>query len=158
MRHAVMAGAFVAALLVVAVAFAHAEPVTVEPGDGAVLPSPPARVLITMSQEMARTQGAKDIDVLDAAGQEVTTEAARIEDSDRRPARPNSAALRRMTPRRPALFAESSVTSLRVSAASPDRRRHRDAARSLRVAATMPSPRPPRISARSKPWSTSLAT
>src|SRR6185436_1659036 len=73
-----------AALAVATVAFAHAEPATVSPGDGAVLNSSPATVVIEMSQEMTRREGANDIDVLDAAGTEVTTVAATVDNNDRK--------------------------------------------------------------------------
>lgn len=78
------AAAALVALASAAAAFAHAAPVTVQPGDGAVLSASPARVTITMSQELARQAGGSDIDVFDGAGREVTTEAATISDSDRR--------------------------------------------------------------------------
>ncbi len=65
-------------------AFAHAEPARVKPGEGAVLSSPPTQVEITMSQEMAREAGQNDIDVFDASGKEVTTVAAVIDNGDRR--------------------------------------------------------------------------
>lgn len=65
-------------------ALAHAEPAKVRPGDGAVLTSPPATVEIEMSQELARREGANDIDVFDASGAEVTVAPAAIADSDRR--------------------------------------------------------------------------
>jgi methionine-rich copper-binding protein CopC len=67
----------------VAVAFAHAEPVKVAPGDGAVLNVPPREVVIEMSQEMARQAGANDIEVFDAAGKKVTTVAAVIDNGNR---------------------------------------------------------------------------
>lgn len=76
--------AAVAALLFVALAFAHAEPVRVSPGDGAVLNEPPVEVVFEMSQEMARQAGQNDIDVFDAEGNEVTTVSAVIDNSDRR--------------------------------------------------------------------------
>ena len=55
-----------------------------KPGDGAVLTSGPATVEIEMSQELGRREGANDIDVFDAAGTEVTTIAAVIDDGNRR--------------------------------------------------------------------------
>ena len=67
-----------------AIVFAHAEPATVKPGDGAVLTAPPPEIVIEMTQEMARQAGQNDIDVFDAAGNEVTTVAAVIDNSDRR--------------------------------------------------------------------------
>lgn len=76
--------AFVMALLVIASASAHAEPVRVSPGDGAVLNRLPARIVIDMSQEMARSAGQNDIDVFNSAGAEVTVESAVIEDSGRK--------------------------------------------------------------------------
>ena len=71
------------ALLAVSAAFAHAEPVTVAPGSGAVVTAAPPEIVIQMSQEMARREGANDIDVVDAAGIEVTTLAAVIDNGDR---------------------------------------------------------------------------
>lgn len=71
------------AVVTVNVAFAHAEPSKVTPGDGAVLAEAPTQVVIEMSQEMARQADANDIDVLDASGKEVTTVAATIDDGDR---------------------------------------------------------------------------
>lgn len=65
-------------------ALAHAEPAKVTPGDGAVLASPPAEVIIEMTQDMARQTGANDIDVFDAAGNEVTKIAAGIDNANRR--------------------------------------------------------------------------
>lgn len=72
------------ALLFVAIAFAHAEPIRVSPGDGAVLNSPPPEIIFEMSQEMARQEGQNDIDVFDAAGNEVTTIAAVIDNANRK--------------------------------------------------------------------------
>jgi methionine-rich copper-binding protein CopC len=79
---AVPAGALLALAVLVSAA-AHAEPVKVKPGDGAVLNERPAEVVFEMSQEMAREAGANDIDVFDAAGNEVTSVAAVIDNSDR---------------------------------------------------------------------------
>jgi methionine-rich copper-binding protein CopC len=73
-----------AALAVVATAFAHAEPAEVNPGVGANVIAPPPQIQIVMSQEMARREGANDIDVFDAAGAEVTRIAAVIDNGDRR--------------------------------------------------------------------------
>ncbi len=76
-----------AALLAVAATStvsAHAEPVEVKPGDGAVLTGPPIEVVIIMSQDMARREGANDIDVLDADGIEVTRVSAVIDNANRR--------------------------------------------------------------------------
>lgn len=70
-------------LSVVAV-FAHAEPVKVKPGQDAVLNAVPAEVVIEMSQEMARQQGANDIVVQDGAGKEVTAQPATIDNSNRK--------------------------------------------------------------------------
>lgn len=80
----VLACAFVAFLLGVASAFAHAEPASITPGAGAVLNEAPAQVIIVMSGEMAIRDGANDIDVFDAAGNEITVVAAIIDRSDRR--------------------------------------------------------------------------
>ena len=80
-------GPLVAALIAlagIASAFAHAEPATVKPGDGAVLNTAPTRVDIVMSQEMARREGANDIRVFDAAGKEVTSAPAVIDNADRK--------------------------------------------------------------------------
>lgn len=75
--------AAVFALLSVTAVFAHAEPATAKPGDGAVLTSAPAEIVIVMSQELARQAGGNDIDVFDAAGKEVTTVAAVVDNNDR---------------------------------------------------------------------------
>lgn len=80
----VLAATVLAALAIVAVAFAHAEPATLSPGDGAVLNEPPTEIVIEMSQEMARRAGANDIEVFDAAGNKVTTQAAAIDNADRK--------------------------------------------------------------------------
>ena len=75
--------AAVIALVTVSVAFAHAAPKTVNPGDGAVLSKPPSSVVIETVQDMARVAGANDIQVFDASGKQVTTAAAVINDADR---------------------------------------------------------------------------
>ncbi len=67
-----------------ATVYGHAEPATALPGDGAVLNQPPAEVVLTMSQDMAIRDGANDIDVVDAAGTEVTAVAASVDRADRR--------------------------------------------------------------------------
>lgn len=72
-----------AALVAVTLVFAHAEPVRVSPGDGAVLNEAPIEIVFEMSQEMARQEGQNDIDVFDAAGNEVTTIAAVIDNANR---------------------------------------------------------------------------
>ncbi len=74
----------VIAALPASVAFAHAEPASVKPGDGAVLTTAPTTYEITMSQEMARQTGANDILVVDASGKQVTAVAAVIDNADRR--------------------------------------------------------------------------
>lgn len=71
------------ALAAVVSAAAHAEPVKVRPGDGAILNERPAEIAFDMSQEMAREAGANDIDVFDADGNEVTTVAAVIDNANR---------------------------------------------------------------------------
>ncbi len=76
--------AAVVALAAVTNVFAHAEPASAKPGDGAVLTQLPAEYVIVMSQELARQAGANDIDVFDPAGKEVTTVAAVIDNADRR--------------------------------------------------------------------------
>jgi len=78
-----LAGA-VLALLTVTAAFAHAEPNEVSPGDGAVLATPPKEIVFETTQDMARTANANNIVVLDAAGKQVTTQAATIDNTDRR--------------------------------------------------------------------------
>ena len=78
-----LALAILLSLGVVAVAFAHAEPVKVVPGDGAILNVPPREVVIEMSQEMARQAGANDIEVFDAGGMKVTTVGAVIDNGNR---------------------------------------------------------------------------
>jgi methionine-rich copper-binding protein CopC len=76
-------GAVLVAAAHFAIAFAHAEPATAKPGDGAVLTAPPPEIVLIMSQEMARQGGANDIDVFNAGGGEVTTVAAVIDNNDR---------------------------------------------------------------------------
>jgi methionine-rich copper-binding protein CopC len=83
-RFLVVSAAPLLALAIVAVAFAHAEPARIKPGDGAILTTAPQQVEITMTQDMARRDGANDIDVFDAAGNEVTTIAAVIANNDRK--------------------------------------------------------------------------
>lgn len=73
-----------AALAVVIVASAHAEPSRASPGDGAVLGAPPTEVVLVMTQEMVRRPGANAIDVFDGRGDEVTTEDAQVDANDRR--------------------------------------------------------------------------
>ena len=73
-----------ASLMCVTAVFAHAQPATIKPGDKAVVTSPPASIDMEMSQEMARNEGAYGIHVLDAAGKEVTTTAAVIDNGNRR--------------------------------------------------------------------------
>jgi methionine-rich copper-binding protein CopC len=67
-----------------ATVFAHAEPATAKPGDGAVLNQAPGEIVLVMSQEMVIREGANDIDVLDLNGQEVTTIAATVDRADRK--------------------------------------------------------------------------
>ncbi len=68
----------------VQIAFAHAEPALVKPGNESVLTSPPAEVAITMTQEMFDDgKGSNDIDVLDSSGKEVTAVTAVIDRNDR---------------------------------------------------------------------------
>lgn len=71
-------------LLSVAAALAHAEPAKVKPGQDAVLNAAPTEIVIEMSQELARQAGANDIVVQDAAGKEVTTQPAAIDNANRR--------------------------------------------------------------------------
>lgn len=79
----------VGACLAVAGAWAHAEPATITPGDGAVLNSVPATIVYEMSQDMARQndasgQPANNLEVFDAAGKKVSTENATVDDTDRK--------------------------------------------------------------------------
>src|SRR5215216_411426 len=67
-----------------ATVFAHAEPATARPGDGAVLNRLPGEVVLVMRQEMVIREGANDIDVLDSTGKEVTTIAATVDRADRK--------------------------------------------------------------------------
>ena len=83
MRFAALFGAVLAALAVAATAFAHAEPATVNPGDGAVLNASPTQIVMEMSQAMARQAGANDIQVFDSSGKQVTTGSATVDDNDR---------------------------------------------------------------------------
>lgn len=71
-------------LAAVSNAWAHAEPATAKPGDGAVLRESPPEIVLEMSQEMGRQAGLNDIDVLDASGKEVTTTAAVVDNNDRK--------------------------------------------------------------------------
>ena len=84
MKSLVLIMAALGGLAAVASVFAHSEPATVKPGDGAVLNQPPAQVVIEMTQEMARQAGANDIQVFDATGTRVTTVDASIDNSDRK--------------------------------------------------------------------------
>ena len=79
----VVAGVLLAQLVVLS-AFAHAEPSKVQPGQDAVLTAAPTQVVIEMSQEMARQDGANDIVVQDESGKTLTTEPAVIDNADRR--------------------------------------------------------------------------
>jgi copper resistance protein C len=79
---AVLAAAVIA-LVTVSMAFAHAAPKTVSPGDGAVLSKAPTSVVIETVEDMARVAGANDLQVFDASGKQVTTAPAVIKDSDR---------------------------------------------------------------------------
>lgn len=83
MRVLAAVGAIFLALVAVVSVAAHAEPVRVKPGDGAVLPERPSEVVFEMSQELARQPGANDIDVFDARGSEVTSVAAVIDNANR---------------------------------------------------------------------------
>lgn len=84
MRIALLAAvAMVVSLACATNVFAHAEPATARPGDGAVLTSAPAEVVLVMSQELARQAGGNDVDVFDATGREVTTVAAVVDNNDR---------------------------------------------------------------------------
>lgn len=83
-RPITIAAAAVLPLLVVASAFAHAEPDTFSPGAESVVTSPPAEIVLGMTQDMARQTGANDIDVFAEDGTEVTVVAAAIDNSDRR--------------------------------------------------------------------------
>ncbi len=74
----------IAALSAVALAFAHAEPANIKPGDGAVLDVAPPQVQIEMTQDMARQAGANDIVVVDANGKQITTAPAVIDNVDRK--------------------------------------------------------------------------
>lgn len=81
---AVLALILAASASVAGEAFAHAEPVTVKPGDGAVLTTIPSSIEMLMSQDLARQDGANDIDVFDASGKEITAVAAVIDNGNRR--------------------------------------------------------------------------
>lgn len=80
----VLLSALAIPFLFVASVFAHAEPALVAPGSEAVLNEPPTQIEIEMSQEMARREGANDIDVFNESGEEVTTVAAVIDNANRR--------------------------------------------------------------------------
>jgi copper transport protein len=83
MRFLAAVAALLLALAAAASAAAHAEPVRVTPGDGAVLVQRPSEVVFEMSQELAREPGANDIDVIDSEGNEVTSVAAVIDNANR---------------------------------------------------------------------------
>jgi methionine-rich copper-binding protein CopC len=72
------------ALVAWAVAFAHAEPLRVSPGEGAVVTTAPARVSVEMTQEMARVAGGNELRVFDAQGAEVTGTAGVIDNANRK--------------------------------------------------------------------------
>jgi len=77
--------ALVVALVPVTIAFGHAQPAKIVPGDGAVLTTPPATIEIEMTQDMPKEDtGASDIDVVDASGKEVTTVAGVVDNGNRR--------------------------------------------------------------------------
>jgi methionine-rich copper-binding protein CopC len=80
----VLVAAALAAVAVVVLASAHAQPARVRPGDGAVVTTPPPVVQIEMTQELARQAGANDIEVFNEAGAKVTTVAAVIDNGNRR--------------------------------------------------------------------------
>lgn len=84
MRVIALAAAALFAIMIVLDAAAHAEPERVLPGSDAVLTEPPPEIVLVMTQELTRQAGANDIDVFDAAGQEITTGAATIDNADRR--------------------------------------------------------------------------
>jgi methionine-rich copper-binding protein CopC len=84
MKRIVLLVAAVVSLASISSVFAHAEPATAKPGDGAVLTTPPTQVVLVMSQDMARTADANDIDVFDASGKEVTTAQAVVDNADRK--------------------------------------------------------------------------
>lgn len=71
-------------LAFVSLVWAHAEPATAKPGDGAVLRQPPGEIVLEMSQDMGRQAGNNDIDVFDSTGKEVTTVAAVVDNADRK--------------------------------------------------------------------------
>lgn len=75
--------ALLVTLIFPALAFAHAQPKTVQPGDGAVLNASPGEYVMETTQEMARREGANDLDIFDTNGNEVTAVAAVIDNSNR---------------------------------------------------------------------------
>ncbi len=66
------------------VALAHARPVRMTPGDGAVLNSPPPAIEIETSQDMDRIDGANELTVLDRDGNEVAVGPAVLDLQGRR--------------------------------------------------------------------------
>jgi methionine-rich copper-binding protein CopC len=82
-RLSIFAVALTGAFFAVSLVFAHAEPSNVKPGSGAVLTAPPAEISILMSQEVVRGDQT-GIDVLNEAGDEVTTVDAVFDNGDRR--------------------------------------------------------------------------
>ncbi|MCE7927909.1 MAG: hypothetical protein DYG91_05320 [Chloroflexi bacterium CFX7] len=81
---AIVCAGTLAALISLQSVQAHAAPAKISPGDGAVLVTSPSKIVIEMSQDMARQDGGNDIDVVGPDGTEVTTEAAVIDNANRR--------------------------------------------------------------------------
>lgn len=81
---ALVGAGLLAGLAVPITAFAHARPVRVVPGHGAVLSASPAEVEIETSEDMERTAGANEIVVTDASGKTVTTGTATVDAGNRR--------------------------------------------------------------------------
>jgi methionine-rich copper-binding protein CopC len=66
-------------LALTGVAFAHAKPTTVSPGDGAVLSTAPTQVTMDTGEKMTTNPGDNTLIVVDAGGTQVTTVAATVD-------------------------------------------------------------------------------
>jgi methionine-rich copper-binding protein CopC len=79
-----MVGAVALALTAAPSAYAHAEPVSVQPGDGAVLNAPPAQIEVHFSQDVARREDLSKLELLNEQGEVVSTEPSVLDDETRR--------------------------------------------------------------------------
>jgi len=74
----------ISGLLLTGAAYAHAEYLRSEPGDGALLAAPPARVEIWFTQELFRHKGDNTIQVFDPEGSAVQIGELQIDNDDRK--------------------------------------------------------------------------